>query len=93
MLDFLKTIIDFFNRHSIEYMLSGSVALSVYILPRAIRDFDFIIHLKEQDVDLFVDYFSAKYYCDKDAVIEAVKHKSMFNIIDTVSGLKAFCNS
>ncbi len=70
-------------------MLSGSVALSVYILPRATRDFDFIIHLKKDDIDALVNFFSGKYYCDKDAVTEAVNRKSMFNIIDSSSGFKA----
>lgn len=89
MLEFLKTIILFFDKTGIEYMLSGSVALSVYVLPRATRDFDFVIHLKKDDADLFIDYFSQKYYCDKDAVHDAIKHKSMFNIIDASSGFKA----
>lgn len=89
MLDFLKMIILFFNKPGIEYMLYGSVALSIYVLPRATKDLDFIIHLKKEDVALFVDYFSTKYYCDKDAIHDAVKHKSIFNIIDSTSGFKA----
>jgi len=31
-------------------MLSGSVALSVYTIPRSTRDFDFVIHLKLKDI-------------------------------------------
>ena len=89
MYDFLKDIILFFNEAGIEYMLSGSVALSVYILPRATRDFDFVVHLKKENVDEFVHHFSKKYYCNKDAVLDAVKHESMFNIIDSGSGFKA----
>jgi hypothetical protein len=42
-------------------MLSGSVALSVYTLPRATRDFDFIIHLKPEDADAFVANFKEGY--------------------------------
>jgi hypothetical protein len=89
MFDFLKNIILFFNEAGIEYMLSGSVALSVYILPRATRDFDFVVHLQKEDVDNLVDHFSKKYYCDKDAVLDAVARKSIFNIIDSESGFKA----
>jgi len=48
MLEFLKRIIEFLNRHDIKYMLSGSVALSVYTLPRTTRDFDFVVHLKAE---------------------------------------------
>jgi hypothetical protein len=63
--------------------------MSLYIVPRATRDFDFIIHLEPQDVDRFVENFGEGYYCDKDAVKEAVKFQSMFNIIDHASGFKA----
>lgn len=70
-------------------MLSGSVAMSIYVLPRATRNFDFIVHLQPKDVDAFVSHFAEGYYCDADAVQEAVKHKSMFNIIDHASGFKA----
>lgn len=70
-------------------MLSGSVAMSLYIVPRATRDFNFIIHLLQKDVDLFVENFKEGYYCEKGAILDAVTHKSMFNVIDHTSGFKA----
>jgi hypothetical protein len=70
-------------------MLSGSVAMGVYIVPRATRDFDFVVYLQPKDVDNFVSNFQEGYYCDADAVKEAVKHHSLFNIIDHSSGYKA----
>lgn len=89
MLTFLKTIVTFFNDKNIEYMLSGSVALSIYILPRTTRDFYFVVHLKAEDIELLINHFQKDYYCDADAVKEAVQNKSMFNIIDYTSGYKA----
>lgn len=70
-------------------MLSGSVAMSVYIVPRATRDFDFIVLLNEKDIENFTSSFRDGFYCDVDSVREAIKHKSMFNIIDFESGYKA----
>ena len=70
-------------------MLSGSVAMSVYVVPRSTRDFDFIIHLLPKDIAAFADYFKDGYYCDIDSIKEAVKTKGMFNIIDFASGFKA----
>ena len=70
-------------------MLSGSVAMSVYVVPRSTRDFDFIIHLLPKDIDAFAEYFREGYYCDIDSIKEAVKTKGMFNIIDFASGFKA----
>jgi hypothetical protein len=70
-------------------MLSGSVAMSIYVLPRATRDFDFVVNLQEKNIDLLVEHFKDGFYCDEDAVHEAVTKKSMFNIIDHKSGYKA----
>jgi hypothetical protein len=70
-------------------MLSGSVAMSLYIVPRATRDFDFIIHLESKDIDRFIANFEDGYYCDKDAIQDAINRRSMFNIIDHASGFKA----
>ncbi|RPD39286.1 hypothetical protein [Chitinophaga barathri] len=89
MIPFFNKITDVLNKHEIPYMLSGSVAMSLYILPRATRDFDFIIHLQPGDIDRFVENFSEGYYCDADAVKEAVERQGMFNIIDHESGFKA----
>jgi hypothetical protein len=89
MLDFLKNLIQFLNQHNIPYMLSGSVALSVYTLPRATRDFDFIVNLHPKDVESVINFFKEGYYCNEDSVREAVANKGMFNIIDHASGFKA----
>ncbi len=70
-------------------MLSGSVAMSVYTLPRATRDFDYIVHLQEKNIEALTDHFKGNYYLEIDAVKESIKNQSMFNIIDHVSGFKA----
>jgi len=89
MFDFFKYIIAFLNKNNIAYMLSGSVAMSIYVLPRATRDFNFVVNLHEGDIHLLVDHFKEGYYCDNNAVKDAVQRKSMFNIIDYASGYKA----
>ncbi|HEX8333220.1 MAG TPA: hypothetical protein VF622_11385 [Segetibacter sp.] len=89
MLEFFQKIIDVLNKYNIPYMLSGSVAMSLYVVPRATRDFDFIVSLNLQHVDLFVDDFKNGFYCDKDSITDAIKHHGMFNIIDHASGFKA----
>ena len=86
---FFQKIIDVLNSCEIPYMLSGSVAMSLYIVPRATQDFDFVVHLMPQDIDRFVENFQEGYYCDKDAIEDAVKNRRMFNIIDHATGFKA----
>lgn len=70
-------------------MLSGSVALSTYILPRSTRSFDFIVNLKPEHITEFIFHFKEGYYCEKDAVSDAIRNHSMFNVIDYNSGFKA----
>ena len=89
MFNFLKTIIEFLQKQNIPYMLSGSVALSIYTLPRATRDFDFVVHLQSKDINDLLSNLKEGYYCDRDAVKEAILENSMFNIIDYASGFKA----
>ncbi len=70
-------------------MLSGSVAMGIYTLPRATRDFDFVVHLQPKDVELFTAHFKEGYYCEPEAVKDAVARHSIFNVIDHASGYKA----
>lgn len=89
MFDFLRAIISFFQKNNIPYMLSGSVAMSTYVLPRFTRDFDFIVHLKPGDALLLSNHFKDGYYCDEESIVDAISRKSMFNIIDHKSFYKA----
>lgn len=89
MIEFLKELVRYFQQNQISYMLSGSVAMSLYSLPRFTRGFDFVVHLKPGDVKDLVKHFKEGYYCDEDAIIDAILNKSMFNIIDHKSGYKA----
>jgi hypothetical protein len=89
MIDFLKILIGFFDSNKIPYMLSGSVAMSTYTVPRFTRDFDFVVHLKQSDIINLMKEFKEGYYCNEDAVRQAINEKGKFNIIDHKSGYKA----
>lgn len=60
MIAFFEKITDVLNGSNIPYMLSGSVAMSIYIVTRATRDFDFIIHLEEKNIDQFIQHFGKR---------------------------------
>ncbi len=89
MISFFNKIIDVLNESKIPYMLSGSVAMGVYIVPRATRVFDFVIYLRQNQVKNFVEKFKEGYYCNEDAVKDAINHNSIFNIIDFETHYKA----
>ena len=90
MLSFFQKITDVLDQYQIPYMLSGSIALGIYTVPRMTRDIDFVIHLEAKKLDLFVDSFKEGFYCDKDGIKDAIVGPvKMFNIIDHESGYKA----
>ena len=89
MFDFLRKLIGFFDKHNVPYMLSGSMAMSVYVGPRYKRDFDFIVHMKPSDVLPLIEYFKDGYYYDEDSIREAIKTAGLFNIIDNKINYKA----
>ncbi len=70
-------------------MLSGSIALSIYTLPQSTCDFNFIVNLQSTDAESFLLTFKEGYYCDADAIKEAIVNQGIFNIIDHASGFKA----
>lgn len=89
MVSFFYDIVEFLNRQEIPYMLSGSMAMGVYTTARSTQDFDFIIRLDSKDVPELMERFREGYYCDEDAINDALRRKSMFNIMDYKTGFKA----
>ena len=65
----------------IAYMLTGSMAMSHYAIPRFTRDIDLIVQLKTEDADKIHTLFSEKYSLSRPAVSSAISRQSMFNLI------------
>jgi hypothetical protein len=89
MLPFFQNIVGFLNEEEIPYMLTGSVAMSIYIVPRATKDLDFVVALQTGDIDKIVQRFQHQYYCDKESMADALRRQLLFNIIDPSTGFKA----
>lgn len=75
----------------IRYMLTGSLAMNYYAEPRMTRDIDIVIEITEGNGARLVKELSSDYYIDADAVQEALKHESMFNILHLESVIKVDC--
>jgi hypothetical protein len=89
LFEFLVLIAERLDRAQIPYMLSGSVALSMYAQPRMTRDIDFVVDIEEGQVDKFVELFKEDCYIDHESVLEAVRARGMFNIIHELWVIKA----
>jgi hypothetical protein len=85
----LQRIITKFHQADIAYMLSGSFASAYYGVPRSTQDFDFVIDALPAQLRGFVESLPIdKYYADVDAALQALKRRSLFNVIDLVAGWK-----
>ena len=69
-------------------MISGSLALNVYCIPRMTMDIDIVIELDNENVDDFLAIFAEGFYIDEDTVNQEIRRKGMFNVIDHRSGFK-----
>jgi len=87
--DFLKKLVNALGDCSIPYMLSGSFSSSFYGQPRATKGADIIIAPEEEQLIAFVKSLGDDYYVSHDAVSEALKNNSMFNVIDIQNSWKA----
>jgi hypothetical protein len=87
----LKSVMSRLEAAGIPYMLTGSMAANFYATPRMTRDIDVVIELREAEVERVVTIFQDEYYVDRDMVEQAVKSRSMFNIIHNARVVKVDC--
>jgi hypothetical protein len=72
----------------IQYMVSGSMALTIYTIPRMTRDIDIVVELRKEDIEKFYLIFEGHSYIDKLTIEEEVSRRGMFNVIDHRTGYK-----
>jgi hypothetical protein len=84
----LDILVNSFKTIGIEYYIGGSVASSAYGIARATLDIDLIADIKDQNVEPLINSLQNIFYIDEDMIVEAIKHKSSFNIIHLDTMLK-----
>ena len=72
----------------IEYMLTGSLAMSYYARPRMTRDIDLVIALDAAQVELLTAALGADYHADGAAISAALREARPWNIIHLPSVAK-----
>ena len=87
ILNLLQRICNSLDDSNIPYMVSGSIALNIYTIPRMTRDIDIVLELTEDRIDEFLTLFPDSYF-NKDTIKDEVKRQGMFNIIDHKTGFK-----
>lgn len=70
-----------FDKLGVRYLVGGSLASSVYGIPRATQDVDLVADLPSTLVDAFCSLLQDAFYIDGDMIREAIQRKASFNIV------------
>jgi hypothetical protein len=77
----LQLVAERLDSAGIGYMVSGSVAMSFYGRPRMTRDVDIVVELSQGDVPRLVALFGTDFSCDEEEMRDAIRRRSLFNLI------------
>ncbi len=66
----------------IDYLVGGSLASSLHGIPRATRDADLVARLEQRHIAPLVEAFCDDFYIDAGMIRDAIRTRTMFNIID-----------
>ena len=80
----LKIVVEtacIFRKLDIRYMIGGSMASSLFGIPRATQDVDFVVELDKDVIALLCRELEGAYYYSEPMIEDAVKRHSTFNII------------
>ena len=88
----IEPVVKVFNQLGILYYIGGSIASSVYGMPRATQDVDIVTDLKSQHANFLAEQLGSAYYVDIDMILDAIGEGSCFNLIhlDTMIKIDIF---
>lgn len=84
----ITPIIAAFEQLGIAYYIGGSVASTIYGIPRTTLDADIIAEIRSEHAHPLVLQLQDQYYIDEDAVKDAIRHRFSFNAIHLATMLK-----
>lgn len=88
-LDLLRLVITRIERLGLAYFVTGSMVTVYFGEPRFTNDIDIVLTLPaERAGDLCRAFPMPDFYVSEDAVRQAIEHRTQFNMIHPVSGLK-----
>ena len=84
----LIPVIEAFACLGIRYYLSGSIACSVYGLPRGAQDIDFVADMQIEHVCSLREHLQAAYTIDEQALHDAIAQRNAFSLLHLSSLVK-----
>ncbi len=80
-LDILKDVTKKFETLGIQYMLTGSMAMTYYAQPRMTRDIDLVVEILPGFIRRIEYVFKNEYYLSAESIKDAIDKEFMFNLI------------
>jgi hypothetical protein len=87
--EFLGRVADCLAAAAIPFMIAGSLCSSHHGRPRATNDVDLIVDPSPEQLNRFLALLGDTFYVSLSAAQDALRGRSMFNIIDLSDGWKA----
>lgn len=84
----LTPIVEVLDQLDLPYHIGGSVASSLYGQFRPTQDVDIVTDMRLSHVRLFVKLLEANYYVAEDAIRDAIRRQSSFNLISNETFMK-----
>jgi hypothetical protein len=80
----LRIVTEGLQKAGISYMLTGSFVSNFHGRPRSTADIDFVIAASPEQLKVLIQHLREQnYYAQVDDALDAWRHQSMFNVIDT----------
>ncbi len=78
-----------FDSLSIPYVICGSLASSLYGIPRSTQDVDLVADIQPSQVEALVASLGEEFYADAEMIRDAIRRRSSFNVIHLATMFKA----
>jgi Domain of unknown function (DUF1814). len=83
-----KRILETLDRMEIPYLVGGSVASSIYGIPRMTRDVDLVVDLRAAQIEEFAELLKSDFYADPNMMRDAWRSGRACNLIHYASAYK-----
>jgi len=84
----LREVTAALDEAGIPYMLTGSFASNIHGTGRATQDIDLVISATAEQIRKLNGTLPERYFYDLESALEALRHRSMFNVLDMEDGWK-----
>jgi hypothetical protein len=81
-LSVVGVLTDILEKLSVKYLIGGSLASSLYGIPRATQDVDVVADIRVYQVNTIIENLKPSFFVDEEMLRKAVATGETFNIID-----------